>query len=234
MRVENDEMYGDWSHWLEARCPGCQETLRAHHLHDFASFVCPKCRANPLLHYCGVTNARKHVAMLTRILLDEEILPQIAADVAGELKADATLPQFVDFLISMHYVTTDGLEKLIRKRIPRDWIEAIVMTYNPQVPANAASQIPHHGDRVNLEDYEIGPELAKRVPRTVARVYRCVPVWADGARLVLAVDDPDKVRPGDVGGLLGCEVVLVKATRAQITDALKRHYGSAGWQEALW
>ena len=69
MRVENDEMYGDWAHWLQAPCPVCQAPLRAHHLHDFAALVCVECRQNPLLHFSGITLAKAHgPAMKLRVV----------------------------------------------------------------------------------------------------------------------------------------------------------------------
>lgn len=234
MRVENDEMYGDWAHWLQAPCPVCAKPLRAHHLHDFASLICRGCRQNPLLHFCGVPSANGHGPAMTKLLMDEGLLQEVAADIAGELKADATLPQVVEFLLSMHYVKPEGLERVLRKRAPREWIDGMTMTYSPETPAAAAPRVPHHGDRVNLSDWEIGPELAKRLPRTIARVYRCVPIWADGAQVVLAVDNPEKVRVADVAGLIGCEVALVQAPKEQIAEALKKHYGAAGWRESFW
>ncbi|MCE9583064.1 MAG: hypothetical protein K8T20_11260 [Planctomycetes bacterium] len=234
MRVENDEQYGDWANWLEVPCPVCADPLRVHHLHDFAAIVCPGCLQNPLLHFCGIKATKRHGAAFTRLLLDLGLLQDVAADVAGDLKADASLSQVVEFLFSMHYVKPEALEKLLRKKSPKGWVDGITMTYKPEMPAASAARVPHHGDRVNLHDYEIGPELAKRIPKTIARVYRCVPVWADGGHVVLAVVDPDKVSPTDIGGLLGCEVALVRAPKEQIGEALKKHFGAAGWQEAWW
>jgi hypothetical protein len=233
VRVENDEMYGDWAHWLEAKCPACGAPLRAHHLHEFASLLCPACRRNPLLHFCGSYETASHSRTLTALLRKEELIPDVAADVAADLKPDAELPQFVEFLLSMHYVRPEALEGLVRKHAPREWVDGIVMTYDPSVGATPKSA-PKAGMKLNLPDWEIGPELVKRVPRTVARVYRCVPVWAEGASVTLAVDDPSKVRASDIAGLLGCDVVLVQAPKEQIVEMLKTHYGLPGWQEALW
>jgi hypothetical protein len=234
VRVENDEMYGDWAHWLEVPCPVCADPLRGHHLHDFASIVCAGCLQNPLLHFCGVRATKRHGPALTKLLMNEGLLQEVAAEIAGELKADATLSQVVEFLLSMHYVKAAALEKLLRNRAPKGWVDGVTMTYKPEMPAAAAMRIPAHGERVNLQDYDIGPELAKRIPKTIARVYRCVPVWADGGHVVLAVENPEKVRAADVAGLLGCDVALVKAPKDQIAEALKKHFGAAGWQEAWW
>ncbi|MEK7469511.1 MAG: hypothetical protein AAB074_19225 [Planctomycetota bacterium] len=234
MRVENDEMYGDWAHWLQAPCPVCAAPLRAHHLHDFASLICKGCRQNPLLYFSGIPATRRHGPAMTKLLMEHGLLVEVAADIAGELKADASLPQVVEFLLSMHYVKPEVLEKLLRKCAPKGWIDGMTMTYAPDLPAATGPRVPHHGDRIDLHDWEIGPELAKRIPRTIARVYRCVPVWADGTHVVLAVDNPEKVRVADVAGLMGCEVALVKAPKDQIAEALKKHYGAAGWQEAWW
>ncbi|KAF0244150.1 MAG: hypothetical protein FD180_2778 [Planctomycetota bacterium] len=234
VRVENDEMYGDWAHWLQAPCPVCAAPLRAHHLHDFASLICRGCRQNPLLHFCGITAAKRHGPAMTKLLLDEGLLPEVAADIAAELKADATLPQVVEFLLSMHYVKPEALENLLKERAAAGWVAGMTMTFTPEVVVASAPSAPRHGDRVDLREWEIGPELAKRIPRTIAKVYRCVPVWADGAHVVLAVDNPEKVRVADLAGLMGCEVALVKATKEQIAEVLKKHYGAAGWQEAWW
>jgi hypothetical protein len=233
MKVENDEMYGDWAHWIEAPCPSCRRTLRVHHLHDFVALVCPGCRSNPLLYFCGVPSTRRHPDDLAALLMKEGVLSEVAADVARELKADAGLPHFVEFLISLHYVKTEALEMLLRRRAPAAWIEGARMTFEPQGPV-AATGAPQDGARVHLDDWPAGPDLVKRVPRTIARVYRCVPVWGDGAVLVLAVDDPGKVRREDLAGLLQCDVRLVRAPREQVKAAIARHYGSSGWQDALW
>ncbi|NUN49536.1 MAG: hypothetical protein HUU15_11980 [Candidatus Brocadiae bacterium] len=234
MRVENDEMYGDWAHWLEARCPACPRSLRAHHLHDFASVVCPGCGTNPVLHFSGLKTTRRHGRALVSVLLAEGLIPDVAADVALELKADADLRAFVEFLLSMHYVKPDALESLVRKLAPPAWIEAIVMTFDPGLPASKTTRIPAHGERIMLAEYELTPELLRRVPKTIARVYRCIPVWADGSHIVLAVADLQGVRAADIAGLLGCEVALVTAPRSQLAELLKAHYGAAGWQDAFW
>src|SRR5436190_7253604 len=127
LRVENDEMYADWGHWLEAPCPVCKEPLRAHHLHDFAGIVCKGCRQNPLLHFCGVTEKRNHGRAMTKLLLAEGLLPDVAAEIAGDLKSDAALPQVVEFLLSMHYVKPEALEKLVRAKAPRAWVDGMTM-----------------------------------------------------------------------------------------------------------
>lgn len=236
MRVENDEMYGDWAHWLQAPCPVCSTPLRAHHLHDFAALVCRECHQNPLLHFSGIRQTKAHGPAMTKLLLSQGLLPDVAAEIAGELKADATLPQVVEFLLSMHYLKAESLEKLLRDRAPKAWIDGMTMTYVPASPPSpgATAHVPQHGDRVDLREWDIGPDLAKAIPKTIARVYRCVPIWADKGHIVLAVDNPDKVSVTDIAGLLGCEVALVKAAKDQVADALKKHFGAAGWQEAWW
>ncbi|MBI2920179.1 MAG: hypothetical protein HYY18_03730 [Planctomycetes bacterium] len=234
MRVENDEMYGDWAHWLQAPCPGCTAPLRAHHLHEFAGLVCAGCRRNPVLHFAGVAATDSHPGALTDLLLADGFLSEVAADVARETKADAPLPAYVEFLLGLRYIKPEALEAFVRKHAPASWIDGISMTYDPVMAAPAAAQPPADGDRVNLEDCRIDAELLKRVPRTVARVYRCVPVWADTTVIAVAVDDADKVRREDLEGLLRCEVRLVICPKAQITAALAKHYGSSGWQDALW
>ncbi|MCC6740213.1 MAG: hypothetical protein IT452_14300 [Planctomycetia bacterium] len=235
MRVENDEMYGDWAHWLQAPCPVCAAPLRAHHLHDFAGIVCPGCRQNPLLHFSGRRATDGHGGILTELLRAEGVLADVAAEIAADLKADATLTQVVDFLLSMHYVKPEALEGILRKRAPRAWIDGMTMTYAPEKKAPSDSAcVPQHGDRVDLREWPIGPDLARAIPRTIARVYRCVPIWADRGHIVLAVDNPDKVNAADIAGLLGCEVALVRSPKEQVADALKKHFGAAGWQEAWW
>lgn len=233
MRVENDELYGDWAHWIEARCPVCSEALRVHHLHEYTGLVCKKCGQNPVLKFAGLEVTTDHSRSLTKLLLSEGLLLPIAADVASELKADSTLQAFVEFLLSLHYVKPEALEALVRRKAPAAWIEGATTTFETEV-APGAPTAPAEGTCVLLSEWTIGPELVKRVPRTVARVYCCVPVWADGVGVVLAVDDPDKVRREDLEGLIGAPVRFVRAPVDQIREALKRHYGGAGWQEALW
>ncbi len=209
--------------------------MRAHHLHDFAALVCRECHQNPLLHFNGIRQTKAHGPAMTRLLLAQGVLQDVAAEIAGELKADASLPQVVEFLLSMHYVKPEALEKLLRDRAPKEWIDGMTMTYVPAPSAGAAvARVPQHGDRVDLREWEIGPDLAKCIPKTIARVYRCVPIWADKGHIVLAVDDPSKVNLVDVAGLLGCEVALVRAPKEQVAEALKKHFGAAGWQEAWW
>ncbi|GEM_PF-6499606 len=78
---------------------------------------------------------------------------------------------------------------------------------------------------VDLDREAISREVAARVPASIARAYRVVPVRADGERLVLALADPlaaDVLI--DLRAILGCEVEGVVAGEEAIARALDRLY----------
>jgi type IV pilus assembly protein PilB len=79
---------------------------------------------------------------------------------------------------------------------------------------------------VSLRDRELPPSLLKLIPANVARMYRCVPVAADGNVLQVALADPlDPARVDEIGFTVKRDIQVVVADPAEIDKAIERFYG---------
>jgi type IV pilus assembly protein PilB len=86
---------------------------------------------------------------------------------------------------------------------------------------------------VHLTDLSYQPGITEAVSEEIARRYHVIPVQDDGLVLTLAVSDPlDFEALDSLPHLLGREISLVCATRADIQDHLRQFYGSAAGMDA--
>ncbi len=78
---------------------------------------------------------------------------------------------------------------------------------------------------INLNDFDIDPEVVKLVPRDVCEKHSCIPVNRAGASLIVAMSDPSNIFAiDDIKFLTGYNVEVVVASDAQIKDAIDRYY----------
>ena len=72
------------------------------------------------------------------------------------------------------------------------------------------------------------PELLKLLSPRQAERYRAVPIQKDEDRLVLATDKPLNLESFDnLSQLLNCRIKITVASTTQVSEALKKHYGSS-------
>lgn len=72
------------------------------------------------------------------------------------------------------------------------------------------------------------PELLQLLSPRQAERYRAIPIRKEEDRLVLATDQPLNLESFDeLSQLLGCRIKITVASATQITEALKKHYGSS-------
>ncbi len=82
---------------------------------------------------------------------------------------------------------------------------------------------------VNLDDFEIDPEIIKMFSEEVVTKHMLMPVHRAGSSLVVAMADPSNIYAiDDVKFLSGLNVEVVVATEAQILKAIERYYKSGG------
>ena len=80
---------------------------------------------------------------------------------------------------------------------------------------------------INLNDFDIDPEVVKLVPRDVCEKHSCIPVNRAGASLIVAMSDPSNIFAiDDIKFLTGYNVEVVVASDAQIKDAIDRYYNA--------
>ncbi len=80
--------------------------------------------------------------------------------------------------------------------------------------------------RIQLDDFEIQPDILDLVPRELAARFRVVPVARAGEVLLVATANPGNRRAvEEVGFVTGLTVNCALATDAEISTALRRYYG---------
>jgi type IV pilus assembly protein PilB len=85
---------------------------------------------------------------------------------------------------------------------------------------------------INLAYFEVDPSITKLIPMETATKYQVLPLSRVGASLTLAMVDPTNVfAMDDIKFMTGFNIEPVVASEAAITDAIKKHYGSAEDQE---
>ncbi|MEZ4301881.1 MAG: type IV-A pilus assembly ATPase PilB [Polyangiaceae bacterium] len=81
---------------------------------------------------------------------------------------------------------------------------------------------------VNLDDYEIDPEVIKLVSREVCEKHRIIPVSRTGVSLVVAMADPTNLHAiDDIKFLTGLNVEPVVSSESGILGAIERSYTDA-------
>ena len=81
-------------------------------------------------------------------------------------------------------------------------------------------------ESMDLKDALITPELIEQLPAELAKQHQCVPVSFFEPTLQLAFVDPlNPAALDEIGFTTGFDVQVVVANPAQVTEALKEHYG---------
>ena len=89
-------------------------------------------------------------------------------------------------------------------------------------------------DYIDLNTVSIPQEVARLVPRTIAKQYSVIPVRADGGTLYLAMDDPlNFIALEAVKTATGRRVIPMITTSEGITRALSSLYGSEDAEKAI-
>ncbi len=82
---------------------------------------------------------------------------------------------------------------------------------------------------VNLEDYELDPNVLKLVSKEVCDKHKCVPLSRSGNALIVAMADPTNLHAiDDIKFLTGFNVEPVVASEGAITSAIERGYAAGG------
>src|SRR3954469_10621036 len=82
---------------------------------------------------------------------------------------------------------------------------------------------------VNLDEYEIDPEIAKLVSKEVCEKHRIIPLSRSGSALVVCMADPTNLHAiDDIKFLTGFNVEPVVASETAIAQAIDRSYNAVG------
>ena len=78
---------------------------------------------------------------------------------------------------------------------------------------------------INLDEFEIDPDVIELVPKDVAIRHKVVPVNRAGNSLIVAMADPSNIFAiDDLKFLTGYNIEVVVASEAAINQAITRYY----------
>lgn len=79
---------------------------------------------------------------------------------------------------------------------------------------------------INLEEFEIDPEIIKLVSAEICKKHTIIPVNRAGPTLIIATSDPSNIYVADdIKFLTGYNVEMVVAPESQIKKAIEKYYG---------
>ena len=77
-----------------------------------------------------------------------------------------------------------------------------------------------------LKDLKIDPDIFEKIPAKFACHYKVIPIKFEDGTLTLAIEDPlDLIILDDISLFLGLKIEPVSASRADILEAIREHYG---------
>lgn len=82
---------------------------------------------------------------------------------------------------------------------------------------------------VDLKKLVISNEVLQKVPPSIAKIYKVIPVKFENNTLTIAMNDPLNVNiPDDLRFMLECPVKCVIATENDILETIQKYYGESG------
>jgi type IV pilus assembly protein PilB len=80
---------------------------------------------------------------------------------------------------------------------------------------------------VDLETYQVIPEVTKTLSQEIARRYKAIPIDKPSGRVLLAMKEPNDIYALDhIRLILGCDVEPMMATEEDLIGAINRYYDS--------
>jgi len=80
---------------------------------------------------------------------------------------------------------------------------------------------------VDLETYQVVPEVTKTLSQEIARRYKAIPIDKPSGRVLLAMKEPNDIYAIDhIRLILGCDVEPMMATEEDLLAAINRYYDS--------
>lgn len=148
-----------------------------------------------------------------------------------------TYTRLGDLLVSVGLISREQLDhalkaqKTTKYRLGRELIEEKIITEQQLM---SALQQQLGVECVDLSQIHIQPQLAKLLPRNIARKYGVVPVKLGGSTLYIAMSDPmNFVAIEEVKTATRKRVVPMIATVADIEHAISALYGNEGATRAI-
>ncbi len=110
---------------FEGDCPSCGATLQFDIILDLFRKKCRSCGKFPILYFWGKKKGPHLTEDVAYMLYEENLLSENDLENALQTKKQTAHVPFVEFLLSIQYVTSGELEELARKVVPEEWIEGI-------------------------------------------------------------------------------------------------------------
>ncbi len=170
-------------------------------------------------------------------LTDHQIVSPTQLDDA--LKRQRTQPtqKLGETLVELGYLSDDELEDALaieqrNRTLPLGQILTDMGVVEPEVIQAVMAKklgIPF----VDLRNFEIAPEILKRITAAAAHRYQVVPLAESDRALVVALANPmDLEKMEELRFIFGTKLIPVMAAEEDLADALRRHYGAAEMLDA--
>ncbi len=102
----------------------------------------------------------------------------------------------------------------------------VMLGYAKEEEIAQALTIPSGFQYLNLESYEISPDVIKLIPENVAKQYNLIAIDRIGSLLTISMSNPLNVQAvEDIETLTGCKVQVFISTMTDINNAIKKCYG---------
>ena len=143
----------------------------------------------------------------------------------------------VDILVSQGMITDTqvGLCE-IAQLTSQDSIEHIILNKGYATRDAIASSLESYYDvpYMELNSYDIDPEVIKLVPERLTRRYKFLPLFKISNKLSISIVNPKNLFGIDeIRDTVGCDIETTVSTEEQIFQALDRYYGSTAQLDDL-
>jgi type IV pilus assembly protein PilB len=140
-----------------------------------------------------------------------------------------TKPRFGELLINMASLSGHDVEEILHEQgSTRRRFGEIALAWGLCRPEHIwtawCDQIVHSGENIDLDNLAIDSRAIECVPAHVAREFQIVPIRLINDLLILATADHAERELPKLAELLGKKLRFVPAERAQLIDALIKHY----------
>ncbi len=144
---------GPFGGGFQAACPSCGENLSFEILLDLYKMNCPGCGKYAILYFWGKEKGPHLTEDLAYMFLEEGLLSEDNLENALETKKQSAPMPFVEFLLSIQYVTVSELEELARRLIPDDWGQELSGESYRQPPSPEIGS-ERDGDQLSRSDVD--------------------------------------------------------------------------------
>ena len=134
-----------------------------------------------------------------------------------------------DLLLEMGSISKDDLaDALNKQKESKERLGDLLLDLGYVKPEDLTRALAEQFemDIIDLDDYDIDPDVIEKVPQEFAREHHLVPLELEDDQLTVATSDPlDLDVMDNLRFLINCNVECVLATKQDIDKALQKYYG---------